>query len=139
MANSRQALSIASASSSRSGTRLPLNRPWRGRGLEVMEVNRNAIGLAKINGCLDTLNGVHFVLSTNAWQFWARSIGRVCLLFLRIAAISRHAAARPTGTGKVMPDMLVQFPQVIAWNRGVHMVFRVIVHMPVEKADERFG
>jgi len=36
-----------------------------------------------------------------------------------------------------MLDKLMQLSQVVAWNANVHVVLRVVVHMPVEKTDDR--
>ena len=36
-----------------------------------------------------------------------------------------------------MTNGCVQFPQVVTGYRRVHMVFDVVVHVPVEESDER--
>ena len=35
----------------------------RGRGLEVVQIDRDAVGRAQVDGCLDAFDGIHDALS----------------------------------------------------------------------------
>jgi hypothetical protein len=70
---------------------------------------------------------------SRAWHHCIELVGRICLLFLPDLPHLSRCADKGSGFGHISCNGFVKFPQVVARNSSIHVVFNVPVHVPIKE------
>ena len=71
------------------------------------------------------------------WQFGDILVIGIQLLFFKNGDNLLPGFKQTHGTMRQVGfDLRMQLPEIVAWHCGVHVVFCVVVHVPVQEADE---